>query len=283
VRAAGSVVVCADDETGRVPFEALPLDGVPLGVRCAVERAPSLSVWARLRARPERAGSAVVVDSVALPAAAAAELGVQPLAFSAAEGDAVAAAWPGARRVRGEAATLAGVRAAGQDGTGVQHVSVLHVSAHALVRSVVPSESLLLLLAELPLRGATVVLSACSSAAGKAHGGEGEASLLWGPLGAGARAVVASLWPVNQQATCDLMGQFHHWLARGSGEAEALRLARATLAAAPNYAHPHYWAGFAAFGSHATAPGWPRGSLLFAGAGLAVLLVGVWRVAVRRS
>jgi CHAT domain-containing protein len=170
-------------------------------------------------------------------------------------------------------------------------VSVLHVSAHALVRSVVPSESLLLLadggvplpaLAELPLRGATVVLSACSSAAGKAHGGEGEASLLWGPLGAGARAVVASLWPVNQQATCDLMGQFHHWLARGSGEAEALRLARATLAAAPNYAHPHYWAGFAAFGSHATAPGWPRGSLLFAGAGLAALMVMACR-AWRRS
>ena len=121
-----------------------------------------------------------------------------------------------------------------------------------------PSASLLLLadgalplssLTELPLDGATVLLSACSTATGEARGGEGDAALLWGPLGAGARCVVASLWPVNQQATCDLMGQVHYALARGASEAAALREARRALAGAANYAHPHYWAGFAAFGA----------------------------------
>lgn len=255
--AGARVVVCPDEETGRVPFEALRIDGEPLGVRCAVERAPSLTVWARLRDRVGAwgiAGPVVVVDSVATSAAAAAELGVDPLRFSAAEGDLVAAAWPQAHRVRGADATLAGVtRALGTTPTGL-----LHLSAHALVRGAVPSESLLLLadggvplpaLAEWPLAGATVVLSACSSGVGAARGGEGDASLLWGPLGAGARCVIASVWQVNQQATCDLMGQVHHWLARGIDEAESLRRARRTLMESPNYAHPHYWAGFAAFGA----------------------------------
>lgn len=250
------VVVCPDEETGQVPFEALRVGGEPLGVRCVVERAPSLTVWAQLRDRVGAwgiAGPVVVVDSVATPAATAAELGVDPLRFSAAEGDLVAAAWPHAQRVRGAEASLAGVTRA----LGATPAGLLHLSAHALVRQV-PSASLLLLadggvplpaLAEWPLAGATVVLSACSSGVGQARGGEGDASLLWGPLGAGARSVIASVWQVNQQATCDLMGQVHHWLARGIDEAEALRRARRTLMAAPNYAHPHYWAGFAAFGA----------------------------------
>ncbi|MBK8974654.1 MAG: hypothetical protein IPM29_01885 [Planctomycetes bacterium] len=90
------IVFCPDDETGRSPFEAPRVDGEPLGVRCALERAPSLSVWARLLARPASVGirpAAVVVDSVALPAAEAEEF--DPLRSSGHEGDLVAAAWPG--------------------------------------------------------------------------------------------------------------------------------------------------------------------------------------------
>jgi hypothetical protein len=252
--AAVRVVVCPDERLARLPFEALRVGGAPLGLRCELERAASLAVRAQVAVRQTRAHGVVVVDSVPFSADDRARLGVDALHFSAQEGDLVAQAWPQAVRLREAGATLPALRAQLQ----ATPARILHLSTHAIRRGVVPSASLLLLadgalplssLTELPLDGATVLLSACSTATGEARGGEGDAALLWGPLGAGARCVVASLWPVNQQATCDLMGQVHYALARGASEAAALREARRALAGAANYAHPHYWAGFAAFGA----------------------------------
>ncbi|MEZ5963060.1 MAG: CHAT domain-containing protein [Planctomycetota bacterium] len=290
--AVARVVFCPDDRLVRLPFEAMRIDGSALGLTHDVERAPSLAVRAVLQGRDVEAkgSAALVVDSVPLTTEVARSFGVDELRFSAQEGDLVASAWPGALRLRGTDATLAALR----DRAETHRVGLLHVSAHAVAHGVVPSASLLLLadgpvplssLAELRLEGATVVLSACASASGEARDGEGDAGLLWGPLGAGARCVVASLWAVNQQATCDLMGQMHHWLGRGEAMATALRRARVALAAAPNYAHPHYWAGFAVFGRRAARPtpllagvaGWG----VAAGAGLAGLLL--WRWSRRRS
>ena len=68
--------------------------------------------------------------------------------------------------------------------------------------------------------------------------------MLGWPFAAGARAALASIWNLNQQATSDLMAQFHAFRADGQDEATAMQSARGTLAAAPQYAHPHYWAGF---------------------------------------
>ena len=55
---------------------------------------------------------------------------------------------------------------------------------------------------------------------------------------------MASSWSASQQATADLMGQFHHFRSRGHGDAEAMRRARQRLSAADNYRHPYYWAAF---------------------------------------
>jgi CHAT domain-containing protein len=256
---------------------------VSLGLTYDVDRAPSLAVRALQRARVPATGGAVLVDSVPMAAGLRAEFGLDELRFSGPEGDLVLRAWPDAHRLRGADATLAGLRA-----RLVDPPRVLHISSHALTHGAVPSTSLLLLadgsvplssLADLRLGGSTVVLSACSSATGQPFGGEGDAGLLWGPLGAGARSVVASVWQVNQQATCDLMGQLHYALARGESEARALRHARQALAAAPNYAHPHYWAGFAAFGA---SPDEPRRAAWWQ---IALLVVGVFAFALiwRRS
>jgi CHAT domain-containing protein len=144
---------------------------------------------------------------------------------------------------------------------------VVHVSAHAIANPLVPTRSLLLLadgamsvasLATVPLRGALLVLSACSSASGEARSGEGEIGLLGWPYAAGARGAVAALWSVNQQATMDLMGQFHAIRAEGYDEVEAMRAARATLASSANYAHPFYWAGFGVFSAPRTTVPTPR-------------------------
>jgi hypothetical protein len=82
------------------------------------------------------------------------------------------------------------------------------------------------------------------------------------------------VWAVNQQATCDLMGQMHYWLAQGETTAAALRRARQALAASVNYAHPHYWAGFAVFGGR-DGPG-TRTVWMAAGLGLVLLVGAAW-------
>ena len=81
------------------------------------------------------------------------------------------------------------------------------------------------------------------------------------------------------------MTQFHFHRARGVPEAEALRRARARLAAAPQYAHPFHWASFAVFGPGtvavvATGPAW---GLWAAGGALALIAaLGLTRAVVRR-
>jgi len=226
----------------------------------------------------------VVVDSVEDDGTTE-RLGLPRLAFSRREADAVERELGPASRVRGREATLDAIRAAlGPDG-----VELLHLSAHATMHPSVPTASSLLLadgpapfatFADLPLAGALVVLSACTSAGSAARGGEGVVGLSWGPLAAGARGVVAAGYEVNQQATADLMAVLHHERARGCSTAEALRAARARLSALPNYAHPHYWAGFAAITNES-----PRGAArrfdlaelpLWGGAACALLASLMW-------
>lgn len=287
------VVFAPDDRLARLPFEALRCQGTAMGLGFEVERAPSLAVRAELRARRAKPATGkpttLIVDSVPLAPAIAKDFGLDDLRFSQREGDLVAQAWPHAARLRAAAATLAGVRAQLER----QPTVVLHISSHAVTHGVVPSASLLLLadgavplssFGELRLDGATVVLSACSTATGEVRGGEGDAGLLWGPLGAGARSVVASVWAVNQQATCDLMGQMHYWLARDEDVVVALQRSRQALAASDNYAHPHYWAGFAAFGGGAARGGHGVATQtvwVTTGLGFAVLFGALWLWRVR--
>lgn len=286
VAAGRHVVVSPGPGLERLPFEALPLEDGPLGVSHPVERAPSLAVRAALAERRAIGDGAVVVDSVSAPAFEA-RFSLDPLRYSVREGDAVQRSYRPCTRVRGAEATyerlcelLAGTA-----------VDIVHVSAHAITASV-PTSSLLLLadgqvsmpaMASLPLRGALLVLSACRSARGESAGGEGVLGVLCGALGAGARAVIASQWDANQQATADLMGQFHYFRSRGRHEAEALRAARERLASSANYAHPYYWAGFSIYGG-GTPPATPARmkTRLWGWVGAAVVVAGLAAVLVRR-
>ena len=63
---------------------------------------------------------------------------------------------------------------------------------------------------------------------------------------AGARAVVASLWPVEDEATGQLMQRFNQHLATGENAARSLRAAQLELMAA-GYA-PYQWAAFVTIG-----------------------------------
>lgn len=99
-----------------------------------------------------------------------------------------------------------------------------------------------------------VILSACETAAGEVVPGEGVMSLTRGILQAGPRAVISTLWKVDETATTELMKKFFALLYSGSKNggpvmtpASALRQAQhwmATSNETTRFHHPYYWAGF---------------------------------------
>lgn len=96
------------------------------------------------------------------------------------------------------------------------------------------------------LGGSVVVLSACASGQSSDHSIE-PMGLAWACLAAGADAVVASLWPVDDEVTLELMTHFYRGLAAGLSVATAL--CRARSAVADSRPHPYYWAPFRLFSS----------------------------------
>ena len=67
-----------------------------------------------------------------------------------------------------------------------------------------------------------VVLRACDSGIGVAMPGEGVAGMPQALIGAGARAVVASLWRIEDRATVDVMTAFYRHFADGVAPNQAL-------------------------------------------------------------
>jgi CHAT domain-containing protein len=130
---------------------------------------------------------------------------------------------------------------------------LLHIAAHSSLREDAPIFSALQLAGgllsveecyELPLAGAELVtLSACATAAGLETGG---ALLAFQSAFfiAGARQVVSSLWPIDDQATVVWMRHFYQLLATGLPAPTALRQTQRLLMADPATDHPAIWAAF---------------------------------------
>ena len=97
----------------------------------------------------------------------------------------------------------------------------------------------------LDLNAELVVLSGCETALGRELRGEGMVGLTRGFMYAGARGVVASLWPVPDSATAALM---HHFYAAMLNDnlppAAALRSAQGVIKQQPQWREPYFWAAF---------------------------------------
>jgi CHAT domain-containing protein len=107
---------------------------------------------------------------------------------------------------------------------------------------------------DLDARCELAVLSACDSHAGRRVRGEGVFALSRAFLAAGARRVVASLWPVDDASTATLMASFYQRIAgaapgRPPDYARALRDARLDLRTQARWADPYYWAPFVITGA----------------------------------
>ena len=99
----------------------------------------------------------------------------------------------------------------------------------------------------LGLRSDLVVMSACETSLGHVIGGEGMVGLPQAFLIGGSRAVIASLWSVDDEATSDLMKELYkNIIVRKISPKEALR--KAQIVMKKRYKDPFYWAAFVIYG-----------------------------------
>jgi CHAT domain-containing protein len=96
-----------------------------------------------------------------------------------------------------------------------------------------------------------VFLPACETARGIKRAGDGVHGLVRAVTLAGARAVVASHWPVDEAATHALVLRFHEACALSTRvpPAEARRTAARALRDTAPFSAPRHWAAFCAYGS----------------------------------
>jgi CHAT domain-containing protein/tetratricopeptide (TPR) repeat protein len=174
--------------------------------------------------------------------------------------------------------------------------NIVHIATHGQFNPTKPDESFLLLSSGKPSLGDRltidriqqqddlrkihlVVLSACQTASGQSSSTPGIEiqGLSAAFVRDRAKAVIASLWSVNDASTTVLMQQFYQNLAQGMTKSEALRQAQLSLLKdkplsktktdrnvvhpltpnqptrndriAPGYTHPYYWAPFILIGN----------------------------------
>ena len=139
----------------------------------------------------------------------------------------------------------------------------IHIATHGVVDAQVPQLSALILgsydvrgevtddavrVADLSLQtlaAEVVVLSACETALGKEVRSEGLVGLGSTMLARGARAVVASLWPVPDEIGARLMTEFYRHLLQDTMSPEtALGAAMRSVVARDRWADPALWAAF---------------------------------------
>ena len=233
------VLIVPHGQLGSVPFAALHDGRHCVAEQAQVASSPSARIALRaLACKPLVARRVLALgESTRLPRAAH-------------EANMVAGLLAQGQAFVGEAATLENLRA------HAEHADVIHLACHAQFRTDNPVFSALhlhdgALTAEaaesLRLPGALVVLSACETALHDSAGGGDEMfGLARAFLVAGASRVMASLWPVDDALTAELMSEFYGGLRRGQPPAAALRLAQ--LAARRRQAHPFYWAAFSLIG-----------------------------------
>ena len=104
---------------------------------------------------------------------------------------------------------------------------------------------------EAGLRARLVVLSCCHSARGEVMA-EGVVGVARAFLGAGARAVVVTLWAIADEGTLEFMSFFYDALAKGKKASEALNQAMKCLRESETFKEVKYWAPFVLIGDDVT-------------------------------
>ena len=200
-------------------LRSMPWSLLPTCVGRAVTVAPSAALWLRAVGLPPehpKAGRVVLVCGPRLDGAAA-------------EIDQLSAAYPDAVRLDGPAATVAATLAA------LDGADVAHVAAHGRLRGDNPLFSALELadgpltvydLERLTSAPRLVLLPACQSGEGSVLAGDEVMGLTSALFALGTRSAVATVIPVEDEATRPLMVALHDGLRQGLSAAQALAAAQ---------------------------------------------------------
>lgn len=212
--------------------------------------APSAAVYdASLRRAAQRANESASLLVVAQPKRGEPQLG-------AAEANAIAPFYASVTKLAGaDASRDALVRES-------TRASVLHFAGHGITDARAGSALLLAAsgsdsgvvdtkdIASMSLpRTRTVVLAACSTAAGGREGREGVDSVARAFLAAGAPSVVATLWPIDDQLAAPFFIGIHRRLAKGATAAQAVRDAQLDAIRGLTAVPPSVWAAVQTIGS----------------------------------
>lgn len=286
LRAAPEVVVVPDGLLHQLPFEVLVAEAgagnAPsrywLDTGPAIRYAASATALSRLSKAASRLEggplSPLKIVSVSNPefgAASVAGRTLEPLPGTARESEAIKAAFLGTgsmaevQILQGREAREPAVRAA------LPGARYIHLATHGLVDEsheglfatlaltpaartpVDPTDDGQLQLYEiygLALRAELAVLSSCESRGGRVVAGEGVFALSRAFLAAGARRVVASLWPAEDDSTAEIVSEFFRAAAvaeaRGLSPdwSAALTQAKRAARARSAWADPFFWGPF---------------------------------------
>ncbi len=147
-------------------------------------------------------------------------------------------------------------------------VALVHIAAHGCMEtgeialtpdpkraSQIPTkEDYVLTIADvlgIKLRARLVVLSCCHSGRGEVKA-EGVVGIARAFMGAGARSVLVSLWPIDDEATLEFMRIFYCHLVEGRSSSESLYQAMKDLRESDKYSDVRYWAPFVLIGDDVT-------------------------------
>lgn len=263
------LVIVPDGALHYVPFAALLVEpSVALVERYEISLLPSAAVLGEIRragaARSSRSASLAIVADPAYGA------GLQELAWTRAEAEAIRTAALGLDvqvSLRHEATKE--LITSGR----LDRFSALHIATHGFFDSEHPQLSWLAFsqvdakgrplngmlrlqdLYSLRLGSELVVLSGCETGLGRELRGEGLVGLTHGFFHAGANQVVASLWPVRDKASAELMKRFYRAMIRDRlRPAAALRAAQIEMLNDSDHRtwrDPYFWAPFVAQGDWA--------------------------------
>ena len=232
---ADHLVIVPHDRLHHLPFHALHDGERYLIDRFVVSYAPSATVFRLCCLKPPSAARRSLVLGVPDERA--------PKILE--EVEAVERLLPDARLLVGDEATPEALARLGGD------CRIIHLATHGLYRKDNPmfsaiqmggSRLSLMDLYDIRLEADLAVLSGCGTGMAKVSGADELVGLTRGLLYAGARAVVATLWDVNDESTARFMKTFYRHLLESGQTAAALRTAQ--LALRELYPHPYYWAPF---------------------------------------
>ena len=259
VRERHHLVIVPDGPLWELPFAALVSpDGHYLIEHTSITLAPSIGALAAMHARAARRIGAPLELLAFGNSAPRGELAALPEADAQARAVALLYGTWG-RSFVGPEATRTRLE------TEIASARVVHIASHGVLKDTNPMYSHLVLgrdgrndglldaraIMHLPLRSELVILSACETARGQMHEGEGVVGLAWAFFLAGCPSTVVSQWGVDAATTTSLMVRFHQRLTAGATKSAALRDAALSVLQKPESRHPFYWAPFVLIGDDA--------------------------------